>query len=53
MRRQLVSLVVLGLLLAVSAPVVAHADAAPFDTKAFAAAQDAGKSIVVHVHATW
>jgi len=53
MRRHLIGLVVLGLLLAAGAPARVHADAAPFDTKAFAAAQSEGKSIVVHVHATW
>jgi hypothetical protein len=31
----------------------ARADVKPFDAKAFAAAQDAGKGIVVHVHAPW
>ena len=35
------------------APRLASAAVQPFDAKAFAAAQDAGAGIVVHVHAPW
>ena len=35
------------------APLPASPAVQPFDAKAFAAAQDAGAGIVVHVHAPW
>jgi hypothetical protein len=41
------------LALAVGVPGRAGAAVQPFDAKAFAAAQDAGHGIVVHVHAPW
>jgi hypothetical protein len=53
MRRYLIGLAVLSLVLAAAVTARVDAAAAPFDPKAFAAAQSEGKSIVVHVHATW
>jgi hypothetical protein len=41
----------LGVMLA--APRRARAAVQPYDAKAFAAAQEAGAGIVVHVHAPW
>jgi hypothetical protein len=51
MLRQLSVLFVVIALLAVGAS--ARADVAAFDAKAFEQAQESGKGIVVHVHATW
>jgi hypothetical protein len=34
-------------------PLAAVAEVKPFDAKAFAAAQEAGQSIVVEIHAPW
>ena len=42
-----------ALALVAFAPLSASAAVQPFDAKAFAAAQDAGAGIVVHVHAPW
>jgi hypothetical protein len=50
-RRQLL---IGSLALVVAGPdVVCAAEVKPFDAKAFAAAQEAGQGIVVHVHAPW
>ena len=51
MLRHLSVLVVVIALLALGAP--ARAEVAAFDAKAFEQAQDAGKGVVVHVHAPW
>ena len=42
-----------ALIVTLALVVSAHAEVKPFDAKAFADAQTAGKSIVVHVHAPW
>jgi hypothetical protein len=52
MRRRIAVLVVLVLVAAVG-PVPAPAAVAPFDAKAFAEAQEGGRSIVIAVHAPW
>lgn len=40
-------------LLCAPAALASAADVKAFDAKAFAAAQEAGQGIVVHVHAPW
>jgi hypothetical protein len=51
MHRRVVLLAVVAMVLATALP--AAAAVTPYDAKAFAAAQNAGKSIVVMVHAPW
>jgi len=53
MHHRIAALVVLVLFLAIGGPALAPAAVAPFDAKAFAEAQEAGRSIVVAVHAPW
>jgi len=53
MRHRIAALVVLVLVLAIGGPALAPAAVVPFDAKAFAEAQEAGRSIVVAVHAPW
>jgi hypothetical protein len=53
MHRRIAVLAVLALLLTLVLPGSVPAAAAPFSAKAFADAQNAGKSIVVFVHAPW
>jgi thioredoxin 1 len=45
--------VLVALVLALSAGSPAPADVVAFDAKAFAEAQEAGRSIVIAVHAPW
>ena len=52
MPRRLVMLAAIVLVLAAAIPAPA-ADVKPFDAKAFEAAQAAGESVVVVIHATW
>jgi hypothetical protein len=53
MRHRILALVAVALVVGVVAPGLAPAAVAPFDAKAFAEAQDAGRGIVVFVHAPW
>jgi hypothetical protein len=53
MSRSIVALTLLALLLVAGLPGWSSADVAPFDAKAFAEAQAAGRSIVVAVNADW
>ena len=53
MSRRLSAFTILVLLLALAVAAPGRAAVRSYDAKAFAAAQTAGKSIVVHVHATW
>ena len=48
-------IVIIALVIALAAvlPLPTHADVKPFDAKAFADAQAAGRSIVVAVNADW
>jgi len=51
MSRRLFLLLAVPILVAFGAS--ARADVAPFDAKAFADAQRAGKGVIIHVHAPW
>jgi hypothetical protein len=53
MPRSIVALTLLVLLFITGLPAWSSADVAPFDAKAFAEAQAAGRSIVVAVNADW
>lgn len=53
MRHRIAAFVSLVLVLAIGGPALAPAAVAPFDAKAFAEAQEAGRSIVVAVNAPW
>jgi len=53
MRHPIAALVALVLFLAIGGPSLAPAAVASFDAKAFAEAQEAGRSIVVAVNAPW
>jgi hypothetical protein len=53
MRHRIAAFVALVLVLAIGGPALAPAAVAPFAAKAFAEAQEAGRSIVVAVHAPW
>ena len=53
MHRSVVTSFAVTLLVALALVVPAHAEVKPFEAQAFADAQAAGKSIVVHVHAPW
>jgi hypothetical protein len=53
MRHRIAAVAAVALILAVGGPALAPAAVAPFDAKAFAEAQEAGRGIVVFVHATW
>ncbi len=53
MYRPIAALSLLALLLIAALPGSTSADVAPFDAKAFADAQAAGRSIVVAVNANW
>ncbi len=52
MRHRIAALVALALIVAVGGPALAPAVVVPFDAKAFAEAQEAGRSIVVTVYAS-
>ena len=53
MRHRILALIAISLVVAVIAPGPSPAAVALFDAKAFAEAQDAGRGIVVFVHAPW
>ena len=53
MSQSIVALNVLALLFIAGLPGWSSADVAPFDAKAFADAQAAGRSVVVAVNANW
>jgi hypothetical protein len=53
MRHRIAALVALVLFLAIGGPALAPAAVVPFDAKAFAEAQEGGRSIVVAVNAPW
>ncbi len=52
MHRRIIALAVLAIVVT-AGPAIASADVVPFDAKAFAAAQEAGRSIVVAINAPW
>lgn len=51
--RHRIAIAVLVLVVAISHPMLAPAAVVPFDAKAFAEAQEAGRGVVVFVHAPW
>jgi hypothetical protein len=53
MKRPIIALSVLAVLLMAALPVSTSAAITPYDAKAFADAQAAGRSIVIAVNADW